>query len=192
MSYGQKSFRSREPSELIVEFISHGGLGRVRQTLSKLGKGALLWQNFLGNSIFANWVDQRVSYLHEEFGALETKDHASAVLVKALVALGLQNDRELVQAVEEVHHSVETLLDVRVKAHHCGSHVDLRTNHVKGGLHGAVVNLGHLAAIFLNLTSLGSQEKSGFKSAHELRVIIEKGGHSLLVFFFSGEGDAGY
>ena len=121
-------------SELVAEFSHHVGLCRLHYTISKLAKSALLWQNFLDGAIDALRVDQRVCHLHEKLRALEAEDHASAVLVQSLVALRLQDCRELLKTVEKVQNRVQTLLDVCVESDSLGRHIDIVANHVEGHL----------------------------------------------------------
>ena len=111
------------PSELVVASGQLDGVHCcVHDALADLAKDVTnVWhlqilpaKSALSLTVFADWVDQRVCHFHKQFGALETKDHALAVLVHLLVFLGRKDCRKVLETSHEIKNERETLVDDRV------------------------------------------------------------------------------
>ena len=55
--------------------------------------------------------------MSEDFGALQAKSHASAVLIQLIVSFGAQDGHELKNSCDKACYHVNRLLDDMIKSH---------------------------------------------------------------------------
>ena len=89
----------------------HDALADIFDDVMNVWHQILLAKGALSLTIFADRVDKSVCHFHKQFGALETKDHALAVLVHILAFLWRKDCRKVLKTSHEIKNEGEALVD---------------------------------------------------------------------------------